>query len=198
LTSASESWDREYRQGRYRSEPPIPFVDHTIETLGRRPEVRMGRGLYIGCRNGRNYIPLCDAGLDLWGLDVAGEALEQLESVRPDIAHRLIHSDLGDFEPDSLFDYVIAIQVFQHGPEATVRSMIARTTGLLKDEGCSSSASTPPPPRYTIRTRSSKRPRAADSQSCTREARRPAYQFIFCRAWGWRPSQVSGSQPSSP
>lgn len=63
MTSASESWDREYRQGRYRSEPPIPFVDHTIETLGRRPEVRMGRGLYIGCRNGRNYIPLCDAGL---------------------------------------------------------------------------------------------------------------------------------------
>ncbi|MCX8213890.1 MAG: class I SAM-dependent methyltransferase [SAR202 cluster bacterium] len=135
MTSASESWDREYRQGRYRSEPLIPFVDHTIETLGRRPEVRMGRGLYIGCRNGRNYIPLCDAGLDLWGLDVAGEALEQLGSVRPDIAHRLIHLDLGDFEPDSLFDYVIAIQVFQHGPEATVRSMIARTTGLLKDGG---------------------------------------------------------------
>lgn len=37
--------------------------------------------------------------------------------------------------PDSLFGYVIAIQVFQHGPEAMVRSMIARTTGLLKDGG---------------------------------------------------------------
>jgi hypothetical protein len=135
LASPSESWDREYRQGRYRAEPPIPFVDHILETLGRRSDIRTGRGLYIGCGNGRNYIPLCDAGLDLWGLDVSGEALQQLGADRPDISHRLIHSDLSDFEPDFQFDYVIAIQVFQHGLEDTVRSMIARTAGLLKGRG---------------------------------------------------------------
>ena len=135
MASASESWDREYRQGRYVAEPPVPFVHRILKAPGRRPEVRTGIGFYIGCGNGRNYIPLCDAGLDLLGLDVSGEALQQLRSVRPDIAHRLIHSDLADFEPDSLFDYVIAIQVFQHGLEDTVRSMFARAAGMLKDGG---------------------------------------------------------------
>jgi hypothetical protein len=103
--------------------------------LGRRPEIGKGKGLYIGCGNGRNFIPLCDEGLDLWGLDVSSEALEQLRSNRPDIAHRLIHSDLDDFESNSLFDYVIAIQVFQHGSEETVRSMFARAGGLLRGGG---------------------------------------------------------------
>ena len=69
------------------------------------------------------------------GLDVSGEALQQLRSAHPEFATRLIQSDLADFEPDSLFDYVIAIQVFQHGCEETVRSLFARAAGLLKDGG---------------------------------------------------------------
>jgi SAM-dependent methyltransferase len=135
LTSASESWDREYRLGRYRSDPSVPFVNRIRDVVGRQPEIVRGKGLYIGCGNGRNYIPLCDAGLDLLGMDVSGEAIGQLKSAHPEIAPRLIHSDLADFEPDSLFDYVIAIQVFQHGLEDSVRSMFARAAGLLKDGG---------------------------------------------------------------
>jgi hypothetical protein len=35
----------------------------------------ISRGLYIGCGNGRNYIPLSEAGLDLTGLDISVTAI---------------------------------------------------------------------------------------------------------------------------
>ena len=133
--SLSESWDSEYRLDRYRSEPPVPFVDRILKVLGKRPRIGKGKGLYVGCGNGRNYIPLLDAGLDLLGLDVSGEALEQLKSNRSDVAPRLIHADFNEFDSDSLFDYMVAIQVFQHGTEETVRSMFAKAAGLLKGGG---------------------------------------------------------------
>ena len=44
---------------------------------------RAGTGLYIGCGNGRNYLPLVDAGLNLLGLDVSAEAIKRLSERRP-------------------------------------------------------------------------------------------------------------------
>ena len=48
----SRSWDDEYRLGRYRGEPPIPFVGRIVDILRDRPETMRGKGLYVGCGNG--------------------------------------------------------------------------------------------------------------------------------------------------
>jgi len=65
-TLTASRWDDEYRNQRYANEPPLPFVSRILDTL--RAESDTGTGLYVGCGNGRNYLPLVDAGLDLFGL----------------------------------------------------------------------------------------------------------------------------------
>ena len=133
--SVSHSWNQEYRRGRYRSEPPIPFVNRILDVLRDRAEIKKSRGLYVGCGNGRNYVPLLDAGLNLFGLDVSLEALRQLKADHPHISPRLIHADFNDFESASPFGYIISIQVFQHGTEEMARSMFFRAADLLKKGG---------------------------------------------------------------
>lgn len=131
----SRSWDDEYRRGRYRDEPPIPFVARIIDILRDRPETLSGKGLYVGCGNGRNYVGLVEAGLDLIGLDVSREAIAQLRADRPHLAPDLVRADFHDFESEWPFDYIVAIQVFQHGTADAVRSMFARAAKLLKRGG---------------------------------------------------------------
>ena len=72
-------------------------------------------GLYIGCGNGRNLVPLLGAGLDLTGLDLSRQAIAQLRARRPDRAGRLLLGDLSVLSPAARYDLVIGIQVFQHG-----------------------------------------------------------------------------------
>ncbi len=71
-----------------------------------------GKGLYVGCGNGRNYVALVDAGLDLIGLDVSKEAIAQLRMGHPHLAPDLVQADFREFDSESLFDYIVAIQVF--------------------------------------------------------------------------------------
>jgi len=73
-------------------------------------------------RNGRNYLPLVDAGLDLFGLDVSPEATPPTGPATTDAtAQRLLCDDFRKFQsPLPRFDYLIAIQVFQHGADADV------------------------------------------------------------------------------
>jgi hypothetical protein len=77
------SWDAEYGAGRYAGAPPDGFVADIIAAATRHG---LSRGLYIGCGNGRNLVPLLDAGLDLTGLDISPEAIAQLRVRRPDRA----------------------------------------------------------------------------------------------------------------
>src|SRR5437660_3199701 len=107
-------WNSEYRAGRYVAERPLPFVDQIISTLRAHPAVTSGVGLYVGCGNGRNYLPLVAAGLTLHGLDVSREALDQLIARRADLKPRLTCADFRDLEIGSPFDYLVAILVFQH------------------------------------------------------------------------------------
>jgi hypothetical protein len=132
---AAQRWDDEYRRGRYADEPPLPFVDTILELVRRHRPARDGTGLYVGCGNGRNYVPLVDAGLDLQGLDLSGEALAQLASRRPDLGPRLHVADFREFEPPAPLAYVIAIQVFQHGTRGEVGSYFARVAALLAPIG---------------------------------------------------------------
>src|SRR5882762_4870713 len=64
-------WDDEYRNQRYVDEPPLPFVERIVDTLRADASAWNGTGLYVGCGNGRNYLPLVDAGLVLLALDVS-------------------------------------------------------------------------------------------------------------------------------
>ena len=96
---AAERWDAEYRRGRYAAEPPLPFVAEIVECVRRHPRAGDGRGLYVGCGNGRNYVPLVEAGLYLDGLDVSAEALHQLAGRRPELRPRLRHGDFRELSP---------------------------------------------------------------------------------------------------
>ena len=131
----AKRWDTEYRNGRYIDEPPLPFVDTILTVLDQHPACRQGTGLYIGCGNGRNYLPLFDAGLDLMGLDVSAESLRQLAERRPACADQLICSDLRDYTPQHPLSYIVALQVFQHGTEADVNAYFAKAASLLRSDG---------------------------------------------------------------
>ena len=110
-TRAAAAWDAEYASGRYRHEPPVGFARDIIDAARSR---NLARGLYIGCGNGRNFIPLSEAGLDLIGLDISARAVAQLRQRRPSTAG-LIVGDLSAVLPSARFELVIGIQVFQHG-----------------------------------------------------------------------------------
>jgi hypothetical protein len=128
-------WDEEYRRGRYADEPSLPFVAKIDAALKARPLVRAADGLYVGCGNGRNFLPLVAAGLSLYGLDVSTEALARLRERRAALAPRLIHADFLTFRPSRTFGYVIAIQVFQHGDARDAGRYFARVAELLPAGG---------------------------------------------------------------
>src|SRR5688572_17112100 len=86
-------WDAEYRRGRYAGEPPIQFAGTVVSILQQHPSILERGGLYVGCGNGRNYLPLVDLGLDLLGLDVSPEAIRRLAERRPAQTLRLICED---------------------------------------------------------------------------------------------------------
>ena len=130
----SARWDAEYRRGRYAGEPPLPFVEEILATIRARPLAER-RGLYIGCGNGRNYLPLVRSGLRLYGLDLSGEALRQLAAREPARSARLICADFQTFVSRCRFSYVVAIQVFQHGVAADVNRYFSRVAALLSPGG---------------------------------------------------------------
>lgn len=108
-----EAWNEEYRTGRYRDEPPVGFVDdilHAVATTHIAP-----KGLYIGCGNGRNYLPMVDGGLDLVGIDVSQTAIDQLLERRPERQRCLICGTVDSLPHGVEYPIVISIQVFQHG-----------------------------------------------------------------------------------
>ena len=72
---AAVAWDAEYAAGRYASEQPVAF---TSDILAAAHQAGATRGLYIGCGNGRNYLPLVSGGLDLTGLDISAAARPEL------------------------------------------------------------------------------------------------------------------------
>src|SRR5437773_4243559 len=124
-------WDAEYRSGRYADDAPLPFVGDILTALDDAPTLRDGIGLYIGCGNGRNYLPLVDAGLRLYGLDLSLEALRQL-SARRSTPPPLICGDFRSFAAERGFDYVVALQVFQHGTADAAAAYFANVATILR------------------------------------------------------------------
>lgn len=129
----AERWDAEYRGGRYVDEPPLGFVADVLAALDDAPEVRAGVGLYIGCGNGRNYLPLFEAGLKIYGLDLSLEALRQLAARRAGLP--LICGDFRGFAAKGGLSYVVAIQVFQHGTTADAATYFKNVRTALRPGG---------------------------------------------------------------
>ena len=132
---AQTRWDAEYRNHRYEDDPPVAFVERILRTLDERPTAASQRGVYVGCGNGRNFLPLVDAGLNLDGLDVSPTALTQLATRRPDVAARLIGTDFRDWRPTRAYGYLVAIQVFQHGTAADAARWFRGAASLLAPGG---------------------------------------------------------------
>jgi SAM-dependent methyltransferase len=118
---AAAAWDAEYAAGRYSCEPPVAF---TGDILAAARQAGLTRGLYIGCGNGRNYLPLVAGGLDLTGVDISAAAIAQLAARAPDRADRLVCGDLGALPAAAAYPVVIGIQVFQHGDRADAHAHI--------------------------------------------------------------------------
>ncbi len=139
LQQASAAWDAEYQAGRYATEAPIPFVQDIIAAARTHS---LGHGLYVGCGNGRNYVPLAQTGLTLTGLDISRHALQQLAERAPEHRDRLIHGDLTVAPPEQTFDLLIGIQVFQHGNRATAHTACAKPSRNSSPAACFACAST--------------------------------------------------------
>jgi SAM-dependent methyltransferase len=92
-------------------------------------------GLYVGCGNGRNLLPLLNAGLDLTGLDISRQAIAQVRARRPDRDGRLIVGDLSALPPGARYDLVVGIQVFQHGTRAQARQHLAAAAARVRPGG---------------------------------------------------------------
>jgi SAM-dependent methyltransferase len=118
--AAAAAWDAEYRAGRYRDEPPVAFVGDIVAAA----RGLAGVGVYVGCGNGRNYVPLVDAGVDLIGLDISRVAIDQLAQRVPH--RRLVHGGLDALPAGATYPIVVGIQVFQHGDRATTHTMLGQ------------------------------------------------------------------------
>lgn len=132
--NAESAWNREYERGRYRDEPPTAFAE---DILGATDLLGSGsrNGLYVGCGNGRNYVPLVERGLDLVGLDISGEAIAQLAKRLPERTDRLIHGDLRSLPPGRTYPIVIGIQVFQHGNRNDAHANLVHAKLLVQPSG---------------------------------------------------------------
>ncbi|RNJ79432.1 MAG: methyltransferase domain-containing protein, partial [Nitrosopumilus sp. B06] len=92
MADPASAWDKEYQGGRYQDEPCVGFVRRILQTLAENPRIRAGRGLYVGCGSGRNYIPLADSGLDITGIDISNTAIQILSARAPELADKIIHA----------------------------------------------------------------------------------------------------------
>jgi SAM-dependent methyltransferase len=128
------SWDALYRSGLYHAEPPTPFVVDVMRESATR-SLPTGRGLYVGCGNGRNFLPLVAAGLDLVGLDISREALRQVLGYRPELAGTLLHGDLSALPLGERFSVVVGLHVFHHGNGAEARAHLAGAAGVVAPGG---------------------------------------------------------------
>jgi hypothetical protein len=128
------AWDREYASGRYLAEPPLPFAADIV-AAARTHGLSGDQGLYIGCGNGRNYLPLVAEGLDLVGIDLSPTAITQLGERAPGRRGRLICGDLAALPVGATYAFVIGIQVFQHGNRMQAHAHIRAAQARLGPAG---------------------------------------------------------------
>jgi SAM-dependent methyltransferase len=125
------AWDAEYARGRYADEPPVSFVVDIIAAATEHG-LLSGRAIDIGCGNGRNLLPMRDAGLDVVGVDTSAEGLRQLSRRSP--GSRLLLGSVAALRNRS-FSVVAGIQVFQHGDREAALRHVAAAAELVAPGG---------------------------------------------------------------
>jgi hypothetical protein len=134
LLAAAQAWNVEYNAGRYGEEPPLLFVADIL-AAARDHDLIGETGVYIGCGNGRNYLPLVAGGLDLIGLDISATGIDQLDARAPGRRGRLIHGDLSALPDGATYALVVGIQVFQHGDRSIAHEHIRAAQARLMPRG---------------------------------------------------------------
>ncbi len=137
VSYVARRWDAEYDSGRYEGEPPVQFVNTIIDTLRERG-LAGGHGLYVGCGNGRNYVPLAAACQGLRGIDVSRTGLRRLLEKHPEHKGRVSCENFLDEKHNTATkprDYLVSIQAFQHGDERTAQKYFERAAAMLRPGG---------------------------------------------------------------
>lgn len=129
----ANAWDAEYRTGRYVKAPHLAFAEEIVSEVKKKRSIFNSHGLYVGCGNGRNYVWLSKAGLDIIGLDVSEVGLKQISVREPWLAGKLVHGNFTDY--DGRFGYIISIQSFQHGNKSVTDDYFHRAAGMLEHNG---------------------------------------------------------------
>lgn len=132
----AQRWDSAYQNGKYvaSEQEAVPFV----EVVAKEVQERLGEhavGLYAGCGNGRNFKALIDAGIDINGTDISGVAIRQLLQERPELRERVSIGDFFDEPAENALDFIVAIQIFQHGRFTAIKNFFEHSRNLLRDNG---------------------------------------------------------------
>lgn len=132
-TLEAQRWDETYQAGRYEGEPPLPFVEKIIDHLG--DEGRSRFGIYVGCGNGRNYIRLSEAGLNITGVDISPVSIAQLIERYPAAENKVMVRDFNDMPSARVWEYIVSIQTFQLGDQQATEALFARAHAALRVGG---------------------------------------------------------------
>ncbi len=135
MTNSVEAtgWNLQYELGRYANDPPVEFVDDILQDLGEDAAHQFG--LYVGCGNGRNFIPLLKNGLNLRGIDISKVGIDQLIERYPEAENLVRVESFDGVKAARAFDYVVAIQVFQHGDQTAAHHNFKLAKDILKPGG---------------------------------------------------------------
>lgn len=108
------------------------FVSTIIDALRGRG-LADGRGLYAGCGNGRNYIPLAASCPGLSGIDVSESGIRRLLQKHPECSGRVSRRNFLDC--GGTFDYIVSIQAFQHGDERSAARYVRLAASMTRGGG---------------------------------------------------------------
>jgi SAM-dependent methyltransferase len=128
----SSNWDRAYKGGKYDYEGPVPLVADVIDLISREG-LQEAKGFYPGCGNGRNLIPLLEAGLHIEAEDISEVAIRQLKD-----KYQGVKARVGDFmfsHGSEQYDYLLSIQLFQHVDERGPQPLFDRAEEVLRSDG---------------------------------------------------------------
>ncbi len=136
MVEAPNPWNEIFREkGAFFTEPheDIPSIAGLLEIKGAT------NVLDLGCGSGRHVMYFARYGFSVFGLDSSQQGIE---ITRRTLKQANLRADLrlqGMTErlpyEDALFDAVIAVQVIHHAKVATIISIVAEITRVLKQDG---------------------------------------------------------------